>query len=107
MRPLRHPLRGGTIITHHEIGPDEHAVLFSRDGSFSACIVRPRRLVASCPNYSADGIGLLSGPLTAEGLADLLHWTDHATATHRFRALANLPPNVLTMIRPNGGPPAE
>ena len=90
---------------HHQTGPDEHAVLLRRDGSYSVCSMQPRRLIAISPNYLADGNGILSGPLNRYGLQDLLQWTNYEEATNRFRVLADLPTNVVSLLserRPPG-----
>ena len=93
------------FVMHHQPGPDEHAVLLRRDGSYSVCSMQPRRLIAISPNYLADGNGILSGPLNRYGLQDLLQWTNYEEATNRFRVLADLPTNVVSLLserRPPG-----
>ena len=92
------------FVMHHQIGPDEHAVLLRKDGAYSVCKMQPRRLIAMSPNYQADGHGLLSGPLNRHGLQDLLQWTRYEEASDRFRSLASLPPNVVSLL-PDRRPP--
>lgn len=92
------------FVMHHQLGPDEHAVLLKKGDAFSVCKMQPRRLIAMSPNYVADGHGLLSGPLNRHGLQDLLQWTWYEDAAERFRELANLPANVVSLL-PDRRPP--
>ncbi|WP_126447944.1 hypothetical protein [Sulfuricystis multivorans] len=83
------------FVIYHELGYDEYAVMLEKNGAYSVCRMQPKRLIAMSPNYQANGYGLLSGPLTRAGLADLLQWTDRDTASERYRLLAGLPDNVV------------
>ena len=92
------------FVMHHQLGPDEHAVLLSKDGTYSVCKMQPRRLIAMSPNYLADGHGILSGPLNRIGLQVLLQWTAYEAATERSRPLASLPANAASFL-PDRRPP--
>ncbi len=98
MKKLISTLPEYAFIMHQQIGPDEHAVLLGREKTYAAVTMQPKRLVAMSPNYQADGHGLLSGPLTKDGLEDLLQWTDRETAVVRFYTLAGLPGQSLTLL---------
>lgn len=104
MKKLISNLPEYTFVMHQQLGPDEHAVLLGKDGAYSVCKMQPKRLIAMSPNYQADGYGLLSGPLTRAGLADLLQWTNRDTASDRYRLLAGLPANVIAFF-PDKRPP--
>mgnify|MGYP004702744971 CR=1 FL=1 len=86
------------LVMIYQLGPDEHAVLLSREGAYSVCKMRPRRMIAMSPNYAAGGYGLLVAPLTSSGLSDLLQWDSYATATARFREMTELPANVVSFL---------
>lgn len=86
------------FLMFHSIGHDNYAVMLSKDGAYSVCQMQPRRRIALSPNYQANGYGLLTGPLSSAGLADLLQWTDYDCATARFRTMADLPANVVTLF---------
>ncbi len=87
-----------TFLVSHSTGPDDYAVMLSKDGGYSVCQMQPRRRIALSPNYQANGHGLLTAPLSTAGLADLLQWTDYSNASARFRTLADLPKNVVTLV---------
>ena len=92
------------FVMHHPLGPDEHAVLLRKNSLYSVCKMQPRRLIAISPNYQADGHGILSGPLNRLGLQDLLQWAPYEVASRRFRELASLPDNVVSLL-PDRRPP--
>lgn len=94
MKKLINNLPDYDVVMHHQTGRDEHAVLLARGGVYAVCKTQPQRRIATTPNYQANGYGLLSGPLTAAGLGDLLQWTDRDAAIERFGKLANLPSGV-------------
>ena len=93
------------FVNFHQTGADEFVVLLRDDDRFAVCKLQPKRLIAMAPNYQADGHGLLSGPPSPAGLADILQWTDEHEAFARYLVLANLPPNVVPLFpdrRPSG-----
>lgn len=98
MKRVINSLHEYDFVMHHQTGPDEHAVLLRKDSSYSVCNMQPRRFIAISPNYVADGNGILSGPLTRYGLQDILQWTNYKEATKRFRDLAALPANVVSLL---------
>ena len=83
---------------HHPTGFDDHAVLLKKGELFAVCRMQPRRSIALSPNYDAEGNGVLSGPLNRSGLQDILQWADYVEAARRFRALADLPTNVVSIL---------
>ena len=98
MKKIIHALPDYEFVMHHPIGTDEYAVLLKQGSVYSVCRMQPRRMIAMSPNYQADGHGILSGPLSREGLHDLLQWTCYETATVRFRKMSNLPGNVISLL---------
>lgn len=98
MKKLINALPEYEFVMHHQLGSDEHAVLLRKDGAYSVCKMQPRRLIAMSPNYQAGGYGLLTAPLTRPGLNDLLQWASYDEATVRFRKMANLPINVISLL---------
>lgn len=105
MKKLINALPEYEFVMHHQLGSDEHAVLLRKDDAYSVCKMQPRRLIAMSPNYQAGGYGLLTAPLTRPGLNDLLQWGGYEEATVRFRKMANLPGNVISLLpdkRPHG-----
>lgn len=98
MKKLISTLPEYAFLMSHSTGPDNYAVMLSKNGAYSVCQMQPRRRIALSPNYQANGHGLLTAPLTSAGLADLLQWTDYGNASARFRTLANLPKNVITLV---------
>lgn len=83
---------------HHKIGADEHAVLLKKGLAYSVCRMQPRRMIAMSPNFTAGGNGILSGPLNRNGLQDLLQWTAYEDAASRFKEMAELPINVVSLL---------
>lgn len=70
--------------------PDGSTVLLlSRGREYAVCAIH--RGVVTARNYIAGGQGVLCGPCTETGLAELLHWTDHPTALQRFNDLSGRP----------------
>jgi hypothetical protein len=98
MRDLVETLSDISLVMYHEVRRDEHVVLLSKDGAYSVCVMQPKRRIAQSPNYAAGGVGLLTGPLNDQGLGELLQWVDQKDAIGRFRALAQLPENVVTLF---------
>lgn len=86
------------FVQHLPMGADEHAALVKKDEVFAVCIIRLRSSIATAPNFAAEGKGVLSGPLTPKGLADILQWTDYETAAQRYRTLTNLPSSLVSLI---------
>ena len=93
------------IVMHHQISADEFAVVVARrveakSIEYAACRTQPKRQIALTPNYEANGYGLLTSPLTAAGLGDLLQWTDRKTAISRFAALSGTPVRRIGLVEP-------
>lgn len=98
MKKLISALPDFDFVMHHQLGPDEHAVLLRKDGAYSVCKMQPRRMIVMSPNYVAAGNGLLTAPLTKHGLTDLLQWADYEEAAERFKVMASLPDNVVSFL---------
>lgn len=87
-----------SVVMHAQLGPDKHAVMVSLDKRYAVCCTHPKRAIATAPNYAAKGNGMISAPLSLEGMGDLLQWTDRKTALDRYNALLGNRPG-LRLVR--------
>ena len=102
MKNLINSIPDYVIVMHHQLSCDEHAILLAKGDVYSVCKTQPTRQLAMAPNYVAKGYGLLTSPLTSDGLADLLQWADRDTAVARFRLLAGLPAASIRLVPDKG-----
>ena len=100
MRKALPLLPGYRVVLYCQVRANKYAVLIEHAGRFAACFIQPDRQIASAPNYHAAEHGLLAGPLSAAGLNDLLQWATYDEAERRYRRLAQLPANVVNLLRP-------
>jgi hypothetical protein len=74
---------------------DGNCVVLLRDGlspSYAVCRIHSAFDVATAPRFSGPAAtGTLSAAVTKHGLADLLDWTDRATALARYQSMVDMP----------------
>ena len=75
------------IEMHRLLASKEHAVMLSWQDFYAVCRTRPERSLVIATNYASTEGGILTGPLSIEGLRDLLSWVDRPTADLRFKRL--------------------
>lgn len=68
-------------------GADEGVVMLAQKGQYATCTICPNRKILVSKNYLGDGQGILTAPMSPQGLVGLLQWTDRCTAKNRFQDL--------------------
>lgn len=98
MEHLKRIFSGYHLPVFFELSEDEFVVLLSKDERYSVCKVYPKRKVVMSPNFVADGVGIISGPMQPPAIAELLQWTDRDTASQRYLELCGLQGNVHPLL---------
>ena len=79
------------IVFYHQQGTDEGIVMLANKALYAVCSICPARKIVIGRNYLGGGEGILSAPMSANGLLGLIQWTDRSTATSRFMDLKSEP----------------